>query len=168
MDRLAQQFLSRAALGERRGFDRVQNLLLASSAFLDAICVAIENFEDRQRLSSLGQFARHVQGRGERHESMEAHVIFSAEGARVRQRGRCDQLSQIRARFQFGGQAGDELLNRGLLHKPDERFEWSEVECICSVRPKGGGQTQFMGQTGANGGNEHAAAYVCKEFTPSM
>jgi hypothetical protein len=42
----------------------------APAFFLDAIRIAVKDFEDGQGLEGIGKFARHVQGRRQRHHGV--------------------------------------------------------------------------------------------------
>jgi hypothetical protein len=44
----------------------------APASFLDAIRIAVEDFEDGQRLKRVGKLACHVQGRRQRHHGVKA------------------------------------------------------------------------------------------------
>jgi hypothetical protein len=44
----------------------------APDSFLDAIRIAVKDFEDEQRLKRVRKFSRHVQGRRQRHHGVKA------------------------------------------------------------------------------------------------
>src|SRR6266404_9292716 len=66
------------AFDERRGFDRVKNLLFAPALFLNAISISVENFEDGQRLQFLGKLAAHG-ARASRGTAAAARLCISVE-----------------------------------------------------------------------------------------
>ena len=94
---LAQDIAARMNLGKGCRFDRMQNLLFASAALLNAIRIPVKHLEDRQRLQFCGKLLGHVQRRRQGHHGVEADVILAAKSARVGQRRGGGQSSQIRA-----------------------------------------------------------------------
>src|SRR6266404_2408766 len=79
----ANSFTIPGGFGKRRGFDHVKNFRSASTFFLNAISIPVENFEDGQRLQFLGKLARHVQRRRKGHHGVKSDIIFSAKGAGI-------------------------------------------------------------------------------------
>ena len=124
---LAHDIAQRLATG--RGLHHVQNFLLAPAALLDAIGVAIQHLEHRQRLTIFRQLLRHVIRRGQSHHRVKAHVIFAAERTRVCQRRGSNQSPQIRAAFEFAHQRRDQRTWRRLLHHADQRLQLAEIQC---------------------------------------
>ena len=99
--RFAQDLAAHLARREARWLDRVQDLIFAPAALLNAIGISVEHFEDWQRLRFGGQLLRHVQCRPERHHGMKTDVILAAEGARIGERSRGGQAPQIGPRTQL-------------------------------------------------------------------
>src|SRR6266404_6160315 len=59
-------FTTPGGFGKRSGFDHMKNFFSASTFFLNAISIPVENFEDRQRLQRVGKLTCHVQRRCQR------------------------------------------------------------------------------------------------------
>jgi hypothetical protein len=104
----------------------VQHFLAAAAVLADAVRVAVEDLEHRQRLLAARHRHRHPVRRRERHHRVEADVVLAAERARVRERARGDEVAQARAGLQLGDERAHELVGGRVGHEPDERLERTE------------------------------------------
>ena len=103
-----------AALG-RSGRDRVQHFALAAAVFVNAVGVAIEHLQHRQRLPLDRQLARHVVGRRQGHHRVEADIVLAAERAGIGQRRRGHQRLELGAAIEAFDQRRQQPLDGGLL-----------------------------------------------------
>ena len=91
---------------------------VGAAVALEAGSVAVEDFEDRQRLAFLRQFLRHVVRGSEGHHGVEGGVVLAAEGAGVGQGGCRRERFQVVAVLQAFDQQRLEFVGRRLLHEP--------------------------------------------------
>ncbi len=97
---LAQSFTAVFTWADVGRRNRVQHFAGAAAMFVNAVGVAIKNFEDRQRLAFPRQFQRHVIGGRQRHHRMEANIVLAAKSPRVGQRSGGQQRAQVVAAAQ--------------------------------------------------------------------
>ncbi len=97
----AQMFAGTSAVRQRVRRHGVQHFVRTTAKFLDPVGVAIENFQHRQRFALGRQLARHMIRRRQRHERVEADVVFAAKGPRIGQRAGRHQGFQIVTRLQL-------------------------------------------------------------------
>ena len=79
-----------------------------------------------------------------------------------------DELTQVGAGFEFIGQAGQKVGHWRHLHETHERFERAEVEDLGRIGCESGSEGKFAGDAASNGGDQHSAADIGKEFTASF
>ena len=148
--------------------DRMKHLGLAPAVLLNPACVAVEHLEHGKRTAGVGQFHRHVVGRGQGHHRVEAHVVLAAEGPRVGQGSRRDQLAEIRAGSQPSDQERQQPIGRGLLHHIDKRLQRAEGEPLGPLLGRGLRKPQFDGRAVPDRGNQHPAAHLRKKLPTSL
>ena len=167
-DQIAHFFASeRFAIEWRRGHG-MEDFVFASASFLDAVGVAVKDFEDGESLRLGRQLLRHVPGGRQRHQGVKADVIFAAEGAGVGEDASLEQRAQGNAGAEFFGELGKNLVGGRFLHQADEGLDGAEVKGVRTFRGVRGREAKFGGRLDANGGDEHAAADIGKEFAAAI
>ncbi len=133
---------------------------------LDVAGIAVEHLQDRQRPLRLGQLARHLVGRRQRHDRVVAIVILAAERAGVGQRGGRHQLAEVRPGLHPLDDGRQEPVGGCLLHQGHQRLHRPNVKrSVASAGQGGRGQAQVLGQRRAHAGDQHAPAHVRQKLT---
>jgi hypothetical protein len=158
-------FSTGAAFSELSGFDSVKHFVFASAFLLDAIGVAIEDFENRQGLHGSGQFTSHVERWRKGHHRVKADVIFAAKSAGVGQGARSDETPKLGARFHFLSQRGQQFIHWRFLQETNERFKRTELESVRGIGSKCRRKPEFVGSSVADGSYKHSTANISKELT---
>ena len=104
----------------------MQHFVFSAAFFLDAVRVAIQDLENRQRTFVLGKLPRHVISGSQRHHGVEADVVLAAKGSHIGQSRRRYQLLQIRSFLPSLGQERQQLADRGLLKRLNQRLQFSK------------------------------------------
>ena len=164
--RLAQGFRPRQARGHGGRLDGMQGLVVQASHLLDVVGVAVEDLQDRQRPLRLGQLARHLVRRHQRHDRVVAIVILAAERAGVGQRGGRHQLAEVGPGLDPLDDGRQEPVGGRLLHQGHQRLHRAERQAFGAFVGQGGrGQAQVLGQRRAHAGDQHAPAHVRQKLT---
>ena len=130
------------------------------------IGIAVEHFHDGQCPPRLGQLARHLVGRSQRHDRVVAVVILTAERAGVGQGGGRHQLAEIGSGIDPLDDGRQEPVGGRLLHQGHQRLHRPERQAFGRTGGQGSrGQAQVMGQGRAHAGDQHASAHVRQELT---
>ncbi len=165
VDGFAEEFGAGAAFAERGRFDGVKDFFVAPAFFLDSVGISVKDLEDRQRLERLGQLARHVERRRQRHHGVEADVILAAESTHVGQgRGR-DQVLEVGSLLPALSEDGQQFAGRRFLEQFDHRLQFAEGEFVGTFFGLERAETHIQGQVCSNASRQHALADVGQKLT---
>ena len=165
---VAQLLRRLGVLGQLRCLQRLEHILCVEAVLFRIKRIAIEHFQNRQCLLSLGHFLGHIKRWRQRHESVEAVIIFTAKRTRIGQRTGGHELAQRCAGIQFANHLRQKLRGRRGLHQVHQRLKFSKRQTRGVLGGHGGGHADVAGQRGAEAGDEHALANVREKFAAGV
>ena len=163
---LAEYCCVQSVRGTSRCDNGMQDFRLVSAMLLDAVTVAVEYLEYRQRALLGREFSRHLIRGRQGHHRMEADVVLTAERPCIGESRRRHDLLQRCPRLPFLDNLREQLLGGGVLHEPDERLAITKRQVVRRIirRPSG---TQPHVTRGAvtDPGHQHASPHIRQKIT---
>ena len=166
-DGVAKLLAGRLVGRELARLHRLEHFRLLAADFLQPRAVSHQHLHDGQRLALGARFlGRHLVGRREGHQGVEADVVLAAEGSGIGERCRGREGPEIGAVLELVDHLREQFGGGRFLQEGDERFQVAEGN-VATVIERGKRKTEVGGQARSNGGGNHAATNIGKQFTAS-